>query len=291
MTGEKLSSFSFHQSCFLGDTRMMPRNQKSPNVSYLATGITTLILATASTHATAATGALLKPNDFVGISFWLITMALMASTVFFFLERDRVSAKWKTSLTVSGLVTLVAAVHYLYMREVWVNTGTSPTVFRYIDWLITVPLLMIEFYLILSAITKVPAGVFWRLMVGTFVMLIGGYLGEAGYMSVWPAFIIGMAGWAAILYEIFFGQAGKINAQSAPPAVQSAFSTMRWIVTIGWAIYPIGYFFGYLTGSGPEASANALNLIYNLADVLNKIAFGLIIWSVAVSESEATAKK
>lgn len=242
-----------------------------------------------SSQASAASGELLKANDFVGISFWLITMALMASTVFFFLERDRVSAKWKTSLTVSGLVTLVAAVHYLYMREVWVNTGTSPTVFRYIDWLITVPLLMIEFYLILSAITKVPSGVFWRLMVGTLVMLIGGYLGEAGYVSVWPAFIVGMAGWAYILYEIFFGEASKINARSAPPSVQSAFSTMRWIVTIGWAIYPVGYFFGYLTGSGPEASANALNLIYNLADVLNKIAFGLIIWSVAVSESEATA--
>jgi bacteriorhodopsin len=250
-----------------------------------------LLATTLSTHATAASSALLKPDDFVGISFWLITMALMASTAFFFLERDRVSAKWKTSLTVSGLVTFVAAVHYLYMREVWVSTGTSPTVFRYIDWLITVPLLMIEFYLILSAIAKVPSGVFWRLMIGTFVMLIGGYLGEARYMAAWPAFILGMAGWAYILYEIFFGQAGKINAQSAPPSVQSAFSTMRWIVTIGWAIYPIGYFFGYLTGSGPEASANALNLIYNLADVLNKIAFGLIIWSVAVSESESAAKK
>ncbi len=249
------------------------------------------VAALASSASIAATGATLKPNDFVGISFWLITMALIASTVFFFIERDRVSAKWKTSLTVSGLVTLIAAVHYMYMRDVWVNTGTSPTVFRYIDWLITVPLLMIEFFLILSAITKVPSGVFWRLMVGTVVMLVGGYLGEAGYMPVWPAFIIGMAGWAYILYEIFLGQAGKINAQSAPPAVQSAFSTMRLIVTFGWAIYPVGYFFGYLTGSGPEASANALNIIYNLADVLNKIAFGLIIWSVAVSESERTSKQ
>lgn len=218
-------------------------------------------------------------------------MALVASTVFFFLERDRVSAKWKTSLTVSGLVTLVAAVHYFYMRDVWITTGSTPTVFRYIDWLITVPLLMIEFYLILSAIAKVPAGVFWRLMIGTLVMLIGGYLGEAGYIGVWPGFIIGMVGWVFILYEIFAGQAGKINAQSAPPAVRSAFGTMRWIVTIGWAIYPLGYFFGYLTGSSPENSANMLNIIYNAADVLNKIAFGLIIWTVAVSESENTLKK
>jgi bacteriorhodopsin len=291
MTGEKPSSFLFTSHAFLGDLRMMSTSLKTKTRSLSAVCATAITAAIAPTSAMAASGALLKANDFVGISFWLITMALMASTVFFFLERDRVSAKWKTSLTVSGLVTLVAAVHYLYMREVWVNTGTSPTVFRYIDWLITVPLLMIEFYLILSAITKVPQGVFWRLMIGTFVMLIGGYLGEAGYMPVWPAFIIGMVGWAAILYEIFFGEAGKINAQSAPPAVQSAFSLMRWIVTIGWAIYPVGYFFGYLTGSGPEASANALNLIYNLADVLNKIAFGLIIWSVAVSETETSARK
>ncbi len=247
-------------------------------------------LVSKSANAAADTSAVLKQDDFVGISFWIISMALIAATAFFFLERDRVSAKWKTSLTVSGLVTLVAAVHYFYMRDVWVATGTTPTVFRYIDWLITVPLLMIEFYLILAAITKVQAGIFWRLMIGTLVMLIGGYLGEAGYMPVWPAFIIGMAGWAFIVYEIFLGQAGKISASSAPPAVQSAFNTMRLIVTLGWAIYPIGYFFGYLTGANTADSANALNIIYNAADVLNKIAFGLIIWSVAVSESERAAR-
>lgn len=243
-----------------------------------------------STNAFAAGD--LKPDDFVGISFWLISMALVAATAFFWLETQRVAGKWKTSLTVSGLVTMVAAVHYFYMRDVWVNTGSTPTVFRYIDWLITVPLLMIEFYLILSAITKVPVGVFWRLMIGTLVMLIGGYLGEAGYLAVWPAFIIGMIGWGYIIYEIFFGEAGKINASKSPPAVQSAFNMMRWIVTIGWAIYPIGYFFGYLTGSSPADSAAALNVIYNLADLLNKVAFGVIIWSVAVSETEnASAKK
>ena len=245
----------------------------------------------ACSEAVAATTLVLKQDDFVGISFWIISMALIASTVFFFLERDRVSAKWKTSLTVSGLVTLVAAVHYFYMRDVWVMTGSTPTVFRYIDWLITVPLLMIEFYLILSAITKVPTGVFWRLMIGTLVMLVGGYLGEARYLAVWPAFIIGMAGWAFILYEIFAGQAGRINAKSAPPAVQSAFNTMRLIVTFGWAIYPVGYFFGYLMGYSPDVSANSLNIIYNAADVLNKIAFGLVSWSVAVSESEHAVVK
>jgi len=230
-----------------------------------------------------AADANLQPGDFVGISFWLISMALVASTVFFFIERDRVAPKWKTSLTVSGLVTLVAAVHYFYMREVWVSTGETPTVYRYIDWLITVPLLMIEFFLILSAITKVPGGVFWRLLIGTTLMLVFGYLGEAGYMDVTVGFVLGMVAWLYVLYEIFIGEAGKLNASAASPAVQSAYNLMRWIVTIGWAIYPIGYFLGYMVGSADSAS---LNIVYNLADVLNKIAFGLIIWNVAVTESE-----
>ena len=236
----------------------------------------------------------LKANDFVGVSFWLISMALVAATVFFFMETQRVSAKWKTSLTVSGLVTMVAAVHYFYMRDVWVATASTPTVYRYIDWLITVPLLMVEFYIILSAVTKVSSGIFWRLIIGTMVMLVGGYLGEAGYLGTWPGFIIGMIGWAYILYEVFLGEASKVNAAYAPPAVRSAFKTMRMIVTVGWAIYPLGYFVGYLMGKSPTESANLLNITYNLADVVNKIAFGLVIWAAATSqtdEAEALARK
>ena len=92
-------------------------------------------------------------------------MALVAATAFFFMETQRVHGKWKTSLTVSDLVTLVAAVHYFYMRDVWVlslaetGVGSTPLVYRYIDWLITVPLLMVEFYLILRAITNDSGGV------------------------------------------------------------------------------------------------------------------------------------
>ena len=239
----------------------------------------------------AASSGDLKADDLVGVSFWMISMALVAATAFFFLEIQRVSAKWKTSLTVSGLVTLVAASHYFYMRDVWVTTGDSPTVFRYIDWIITVPLLMVEFYLILSAITKVPVGVFWRLMIGTLVMLIGGYLGEAGKLNVWVGFTIGMVGWFYIIWEIFAGEAGKINANSAPPSVQVAFNLTRWIVVVGWAIYPIGYYLGYLTGSSPQDSMVLLNVTYNLADVVNKIAFGVIIWTAAVSESDKNTAK
>ena len=229
-------------------------------------------------------GANLDPSDAVGISFWIISIAMVAATVFFLMESLRVKGKWRTSLVVGALVTLVAGVHYFYMREVWVATGESPTVFRYVDWIITVPLQMIEFYLILAACTAVAGGVFWRLFLGSLVMLIGGYLGEAGFINATLGFVIGMAGWIFILYEIFAGEASKVSAESAPESVQSAFNTMRLIVTIGWAIYPIGYFMGYMMGG---VDANSLNFIYNIADVINKIAFCLAIWAAATTESDA----
>ena len=232
-----------------------------------------------SSTASAET-VLLASDDFVGITFWIISMGMLAATAFFFMERSSVPQAWKTSVTVAGLITGIAFIHYLYMRGVWVQTGDTPTVYRYIDWLITVPLQMIEFYLILSAVRKVPSGIFWRLLIGSLVMIVGGYLGEAGYINKYFGFIIGMVGWIYILYEIFSGEAGRTAAKSGSKAFVTAFSALRMIVTVGWAIYPIGYIFGYLTGG---VDPNSLNVIYNLADFINKIAFGLVIWAAAVS--------
>ena len=225
----------------------------------------------------------LVSDDYVGMSFWLISMALVAATAFFFLERDRVAGKWKTSLTVSGLVTLIAAVHYFYMRDVWVATGTSPTEFRYIDWLLTVPLLMVEFYLIMSAVGKVPARAFWNLLGGTTAMLILGYMGETGAMDVTMAFALSMLAWFYVIWYIIKGEASQANASLANPNVQGAYKAMLLCVTLGWSIYPIGYFVGYMGGGADPAT---LNIVYNLADFVNKIGFGVIIWAAAVADSE-----
>ena len=223
----------------------------------------------------------LKADDYVGVSFWIISAAMVAATYFFTVERDRAEGKWKTSLTVAALVTGIAAIHYFYMRGVWVSTGESPLVFRYVDWLLTVPLQIIEFYLILAAIAVVRAALFWKLMIASLVMLIFGFLGELGAMSYWPAFAIGMAGWFYIIYEIFAGEASQISAANGTAASQTAFNALRLIVTVGWAIYPIGYILGAADGG-----AAGLNLIYNLADFVNKIAFGVVIWVAATSSSE-----
>ena len=127
----------------------------------------------------------LQGTDFVGITFWIVSIAMWAATIFFFYEGMKVSAKWRTSMVVAGLITFIAAVHYMYMRDFWVTVGESPVVYRYIDWILTVPLQMIEFFLILVAAgAAVSSNSFWRLLVGTLVMIIGGYLGEAGYINV-----------------------------------------------------------------------------------------------------------
>jgi len=231
--------------------------------------------------------AMLAQDDFVGISFWVISMGMLAATAFFFMETGNVASGWRTSVIVAGLITGIAFIHYMYMREVWVSTGDSPTVYRYIDWLITVPLQMVEFYLILAAVGKANSGMFWRLLIGSTVMLVGGYLGEAGYINSTLGFIIGMAGWVYILYEIFSGESGKAAAKSGNKALVTAFGALRMIVTVGWAIYPLGYIFGYLTGG---VDAETLNVVYNLADFINKIAFGLVIWAAASTSAGRRAK-
>merc|ERR1711964_544294 len=137
--------------------------------------------------------AFLQPNDGVAISFLIISIAMIAATVFFFAEAATVTSHWKTSLHVGGLVTLVAGVHYMYMREYWVQVHKSPIVYRYVDWSITVPLQMIEFNLILKAAGKATsASGFWKLLIGTIMMLAFGYLGEIAVINAWIGFALGM---------------------------------------------------------------------------------------------------
>ena len=155
--------------------------------------------------------------------------------------------------------------------------------YRYIDWSITVPLQMIEFYLILSAVkSDLSQGMFWRLLLGTVAMLTFGYAGETQTVSPMAGFVLGMAGWGFILFEIFAGEAGKIAGTGVSENVKASFGTMRFIVSVGWSIYPLGYFFGYLMGGVADCT---LNLVYNLADFVNKIAFCLAIWASAKKDT------
>merc|ERR1712178_444231 len=236
--------------------------------------------------------AFLNEHDFTAVSFWIISIAMIAATVFFFAEASTVKDHWRTSLHVGGLVTLVAGVHYMYMREYWVAVHASPIVYRYIDWSITVPLQMIEFNLILKA-TKAPigAGGFWRLLIGTIWMLGFGYAGETGTINKWHGFGAGLVGWVFILAEIFVGPSANAlkNGENVSPAVRQSFNNMRIIVSLGWAIYPAGYYLGKVNTTAQ--AAQTLNVVYNIADFVNKIAFVLACWSCAKADTEAALGK
>lgn len=234
--------------------------------------------------------AVLQSGDYVGFTFFIGSMAMLAATVFFFLEMRNVEGKWRTSLLVSGLITFIAAVHYFYMRDFWIENGTSPTEFRYIDWILTVPLMCVEFYLILKAFGA-KIGLMWKLIGYSLWMLIAGYLGETVYRdssALWGAF--STLGYVGIFYEVWFGSAKQLSKNSNDPVLQKAFNTLAWFIFVGWAIYPIGYMAietdGLLSAIIP---VNAMDIIYNIGDAINKIGFGLVIYSLAVSSSSKSA--
>jgi len=225
-------------------------------------------------------------NSLTQFSFYFGTAAMLCSAVFFFFERGEVAPKWRTSVTVAGLVTFIAFFHYYFMRDAWGGALASGdlTQLRYIDWLITVPLQIVEFYLILKVVGKVSSGLFWQLLIASIVMLVGGLLGEMGTINEVVGFVIGMIGWLYVVYLIFAGGAAKASNESGNQAVQTAFNSMKLIVLVGWAIYPIGYIIGNMIDV--TNGTQTMNIIYNFADLINKTAFGLVIWAAAKQDSK-----
>jgi bacteriorhodopsin len=230
--------------------------------------------------------AQLKSGDYVGFTFFIGSMAMAAATVFFFFQFSQVQGKWKDSMLVSGLITFIAAVHYFYMRDFWATNQASPTEFRYIDWILTVPLMCVEFYLILRAFGA-KVGLLWKMIFYSLVMLVAGYLGETVFRDQSPLWgFISTIGYVGILYEVWFGSAKKLSSNSNDPTLQKGFSALAWFVFVGWAIYPIGYMTidtGWLAGVIPGES---MDIIYNIGDAVNKIGFGLVIYTLAISKTK-----
>lgn len=235
--------------------------------------------------------AQLQSGDYVGFTFFIGSMAMAAATVFFFFQFSQVSGKWKDSMLVSGLITFIAAVHYFYMRDFWATNQASPTEFRYIDWILTVPLMCVEFYLILRAFGA-KIGLMWRLIFYSVWMLVAGYLGETVFAASSPLWgAISTIGYAGVLYEVWFGSARRLSNNSNDPVLQKAFNALAWFVFVGWAIYPIGYMAmptGWLSGVIP---LQAMDIIYNIGDAVNKIGFGLVIFSLAISKTTSEGAK
>jgi bacteriorhodopsin len=226
-------------------------------------------------------------NNYVAFTFFVGTMAMMAASVFFFFELSNVPQKWRTSVLVSGLITFIAAVHYYYMRGYNLDTGESPVFFRYVDWILTVPLMCVEFYLITKKVGA-KAGLLWQLIFASLVMLVTGYIGEAIYGNETQSWIWGLISGIAyfyIVYLVWFGEVAKL-AGSSSPAVARAVRTLAWFVLVGWAIYPVGYIAGTAGGFFGVRMFEGLSMdiVYNIGDAINKIGFGLVIYALAQSD-------
>lgn len=234
----------------------------------------------------------LPKDDPVAFTFFTGYMAMMAASIFFFMERSSVSKKWKTSLLISGLITFIAAVHYYYMKDYYVATGENPTVLRYIDWTLTVPLMCVEFYL-LTRIAGAKSSLLWKLVIASVWMLVFGYIGEAfnpegGDTAHSVKYgVISTLGYLYILYTVWIGEVAQLANKAENPMVKKSVRILAWFVLVGWAIYPIGYMCmpGGWLNVGMGLDSTNVDLFYNIADSINKIGFGLVVYSLAIQDN------
>ena len=235
-------------------------------------------------------------NSPVNFTFFIGCMAMMAASAFFFLSLNQFDKKWRTSVLVSGLITFIAAVHYYYMRDYYMAHGESPTFFRYIDWTLTVPLMCVEFYLLTKA-AGAKTSLLWKLIGASVLMLVAGYIGEAfnpeggstSHSVMWG--VISTIGYVYILYSAWAGEVKTLAAKSDNPQVAKGVNIMAWFVLVGWAIYPIGYMCmpGGWLNTGLGWGSENVDLFYNIADAINKIGFGLVVYSIAISDKSTAA--
>ena len=233
--------------------------------------------------------------------FFVGYIAMGAAFVFFMSERSNVAPQYRTTMTISALIVGIAAFHYYYMRGVYAEFETVSVEYRYMDWIITVPLMALKFPSLVGkdAITDskfLGMGFTGVCFTGALIMIGFGYLGESGALGGaaggWAGLILGGVGWAMIVVATgtpWSSGKGVDNSKIAPELMWSA-NALRWFIVVGWVIYPIGYLFspGAELGLG-DGNQELLAVCYNVADIINKIGFGVVAWMGAKKATEALA--
>jgi len=237
--------------------------------------------------------------------FFVGYISMGAAFVFFMAERNSVAPQYRTTMTISALIVGIAAFHYYYMRGVYTDLGTVSIEYRYMDWIITVPLMALKFPSLVGkdAITNekfLGMGFTGICFTGALIMIGFGYLGESGALGEvmgaaaggWAGLILGGVGWAMIIVATgtpWSSGKGVDNSKIAPELLWSA-NALRWFIVVGWIIYPIGYLFspGAELGLG-DGNQELLAIFYNIADMINKIGFGIVAWMGAKKATEALA--
>ena len=226
--------------------------------------------------------------------FFIGYISMGAAFVFFMSERNNVAPEFRTTMTISALIVGIAAFHYYYMRGVYIDTGAVSTDYRYMDWIITVPLMALKFPSLIGkdAITDnkvLGLGFTGVCFVGALIMISFGYLGETGVMHEGLGLIIGGVGWVMIMVAtgLPFGLYDGLGVDNSKIREELVWSTnaLRTFILVGWVIYPIGYLVGTEMVDAGADGKEIMAILYNIADMINKIGFGIVAWMGAKKAS------
>ena len=226
--------------------------------------------------------------------FFIGYISMGAAFVFFMSERNNVAPEFRTTMTISALIVGIAAFHYYYMRGVYIDTGAVSTDYRYMDWIITVPLMALKFPSLVGkdAITDnkvLGLGFTGVCFVGALIMISFGYLGETGVMNEALGLILGGVGWAMIMVAtgLPFGLYDGLGVDNSKIREELVWSTdaLRTFILVGWVIYPLGYLVGTDMVDAGSDGKEIMAILYNIADMINKIGFGIVAWMGAKKAS------
>jgi len=246
-----------------------------------------------------STARSLTPSQFNLIynAFSFAIAAMFASALFFFNARAQVGPKYRIALLVSALVVSIAGYHYFRIFDSWdaayslqngayTLTGAPfNDAYRYVDWLLTVPLLLVEAVAVLALPVKEARPLLIKLALASVVMIATGYPGEISSnittRIIWGA--VSTVPFAYILYVLWIELSKSLVNQSAP--VQTLVRNMRLLLLFSWGVYPIAYILPMLGITGTSASIG-VQLGYTIADVLAKPVFGLLVFAIALTKTK-----
>ena len=227
--------------------------------------------------------AVFETTDLTAASYSTAFLGLVATSVLLLMGSGWVARNWKLPVTLCALAALVGVGAMYEAREAWAASKAVPVVYHYVGWAISMPMQVLALFFMAAGVGKLGQGLFWRLVVVSILMVFVRYLGEAGFMHATLAFLIGLVFWLYILGELFFGRMDEAVRGSLNEPVQRGYFWLRLIVTVGWAIYPLGNF---ITSFGGYVDDGSLSVAYNIADFLNRMAFGVAVLATAMLDSE-----
>jgi len=212
------------------------------------------------------------------------TAVMLGAFVYFLTQIRSVSKQYQTGVAVSAIVVGIAGYHYLRIWQDW-SHGVVNEGYRYADWLITVPLLVIELLIVLGVTSDRRKSLLKTLVPATVLMVGLGYPGEVSTSdsTKWLFWVLAMIPFAYILFVL----AGELKAAGAREtgAVASSISNATKILLVTWLVYPIGYLFPVIFNSGNEGAEAARQVAYTVADITAKALYGLMILNIAKARS------